>query len=203
MRGGFETSFPLDPIKSHITSRWIHEISQAQSSVLRNPPPADRSSPQHEHNAAPWFISCSIYPFKMNWINELSIKSMTLKHDGLLRLSSGNAETPFNEECIGLIGRQMRSEYKWCSVWSSSGHGYCVHEYFCLFFCFVFFWLGNFPHNFSPRFPKSQLLTCCYIISLKEFLEALELLCMNNPRQITKSTSKQKCKALEDEKTTV
>lgn len=139
MRGGFETSFPLDPIKSHITSRWIHEISQAQSSVLRNPPPADRSSPQHEHNAAPWFISCSIYPFKMNWINELSIKSMTLKHDGLLRLSSGNAETPFNEECIGLIGRQMRSEYKWCSVWSSSGHGYCVHEYFCLFFCFVFF----------------------------------------------------------------
>ncbi|KAL1263813.1 hypothetical protein QQF64_004168 [Cirrhinus molitorella] len=36
---------------------------------------------------------------------------------------------------------------------------------------------------------------------LKEFLEALELLCMKNPRQITKSASKQsaKRKALEDE----
>lgn len=63
---------------------------------------------------------------------------------------------------------------------------------------FFFFWLGNFLLTKISQKPASDMLL--YNL-LKEFLEALELLCMNNPRQITKSTSKQsaKRKALEDE----
>lgn len=38
IRQGFETSFPLDLIKSHVMSRSVHEISWAQSAVRHSPP---------------------------------------------------------------------------------------------------------------------------------------------------------------------
>lgn len=149
-----------------------HEHNQQCVTVLHAPapPPADRSSPEHEHNSAPWFISCSIYPFKKNWTTVHTNFCMTLKHDNLLKLSSGNAETPSHR---GMHWSDRKTSEKWVQMMQ------CVKFLWSCILCAwiflsLFLTIGNFLHNFSLRFPKGQLLTCCYVISLKEFLEALD-----------------------------
>lgn len=143
-----------------------HEHNQQCFTVLHAPapPPADRSSPEHEHNSAPWFMSVSIYPFKKNWTTV-----RTNLHDNLLKLSSGNAETPSHR---GMHRSDRKTSEKWVQMMQ------CVKFLWSWILCawkFLFFLtIGNFLHNFSLRFPKGLLLTCCYVISLKEFLEALD-----------------------------
>lgn len=87
-----------------------HEHNQQCFTVLHAPapPPADRSSPEHEHNSAPWFMSVSIYPFKKNWTTV-----RTNLHDNLLKLSSGNAETPSHR---GMHRSDRKTSEKWVQM---------------------------------------------------------------------------------------
>lgn len=117
-------------------------------------------------SSAPGFISSSIYPFKKTWTNFCT----TPKHDNPLKLSSGNAETPSHR---GMRRSDRKTRETWVQMMQ------CVKFLRSWILCawiflsrLFFLTIGKFLHNFSPRFPKGQLLTCGYVISSKEFLEA-------------------------------
>lgn len=139
-------------------SRLTHEISQAQSALLHlhllssGAPQAGHSSSEHEHSSAPWFISCSIYPFKKKWT---SVRT-NVKCDWPALVW----------ECRNSLSMWNAFICKWVQMMP------CVKFLLSqILYAWIFlflFWLGNFPHNFSPRFPKSQLLTSCYIICWKD-----------------------------------
>lgn len=161
-------------------SRLIYEIWQVWSAELYSPP-----------------CTCTLCPLALHKriIHHLNV-SRNLRRDLLVVPSIHSTNTGCNNKCLNVTAlvwecRNSRSSRNACVWWKDKWVQMmqCVKFFLSLIPCawlfflslWFFFWTRKLSHW---RFPL--------LYNLHQFLEAFsELLCMNNPGQITKSASKQ------------